>query len=80
MLLEPEEQWRRLPVDRFFSDWPGWLKTPLASLWPEERRITKQEILAELQSKTPPQIIAVRLPSTQHAAAERPSRIAKKVT
>jgi Cu(I)/Ag(I) efflux system membrane protein CusA/SilA len=52
VILKPESQWRRRPVERFFSDWPGFLRAPLARLWPEERRITKDEILAELQERT----------------------------
>ncbi|UCG38730.1 MAG: efflux RND transporter permease subunit, partial [bacterium] len=50
--LKPTHQWRAVPVRRFFSDWPGWLKPPLAWVWPEERSITKDEILAELQERT----------------------------
>jgi copper/silver efflux system protein len=50
--LKPESEWRRVPVARWFSGWPGGLKAPLAWLWPEERRITKAEILEELQRKT----------------------------
>ncbi|MBT9555792.1 MAG: efflux RND transporter permease subunit [Myxococcales bacterium] len=50
--LVPEDEWRRVPVERVFSDWPEVLRAPLAWLWPEERRITKQEILAELQDRT----------------------------
>lgn len=50
--LKPKHQWRAVPVRRFFSDWPGWLKAPLAWVWPEERPITKDEILAELQERT----------------------------
>ncbi|MFY9345039.1 MAG: efflux RND transporter permease subunit [Planctomycetota bacterium] len=52
VILKPESQWRTRPVERFFGDWPGWLKAPLAWVWPEERRITKSEILAELQERT----------------------------
>jgi len=52
IILEPEEQWRTSRVERFFSGWPGFLRTPLSWIWPEERRITKDEILAELQQKT----------------------------
>ena len=52
IILKPEDQWRTVPVDRFFADWPRPLKLPLAWAWPEQRRITKQEILAELQEKT----------------------------
>ena len=50
--LKPEKEWRKVPVDRWFSGWPAALKAPLAWLAPEERTITKQEILAELQQKT----------------------------
>jgi len=52
IILKPTSEWRRLPVKRVFSDWPGWIKAPLAWLWPEERTITKREILSELQEKT----------------------------
>jgi Cu(I)/Ag(I) efflux system membrane protein CusA/SilA len=38
-------RWRSRPVRHFFSDWPGWLKWPLArTFWPEERRITMDEL------------------------------------
>jgi len=49
--LRPESEWRRVPVERFFSDWPDWLRAPLARLWPEERPLTKQELLDEMQAK-----------------------------
>ncbi len=52
VLLRPEWEWRRVERERFFSGWPAWLRKPLAFLWPEERRITKGEILDELQRKT----------------------------
>jgi len=52
VILKPEDQWRTRKVERVFSDWPGIVRTPLSWIWPEERRITKQEILAELQQKT----------------------------
>jgi Cu(I)/Ag(I) efflux system membrane protein CusA/SilA len=52
VILKPEEQWRSKPMKRFFSDWPAVIKKPLAWIAPEERRITKDEILAELQERT----------------------------
>jgi len=52
IILKPEEEWRTRPVERFFSDWPGFLRQPLSRVWPEERRITKGEILSELQERT----------------------------
>lgn len=52
IILKPESEWRRIPVQRWFSGWPAWLKAPLAFLAPEQRVITKDEILSELQQKT----------------------------
>lgn len=52
IILKPEDEWRQVPVQRWFSNWPGWLKAPLAWLAPEHRQITKNEILTELQEKT----------------------------
>ena len=52
IILKPESEWRTVPVPRWFSGWPGWLKAPLAWIWSEERRLTKNEILEELQRKT----------------------------
>ncbi|HEX6886040.1 MAG TPA: efflux RND transporter permease subunit, partial [Planctomycetota bacterium] len=51
VLLKPESEWRTHPVQRFFSGWPGFLRAPLARIWPEERRITKEELLAEMQER-----------------------------
>jgi Cu(I)/Ag(I) efflux system membrane protein CusA/SilA len=40
------EKWRRRKVERFHSGWPAWLKKPLAAtFWPEERRISTQELI-----------------------------------
>ena len=52
IILKPTSEWRRFPVKRWFSSWPGWAKAPLAYFWSEEREITKNEILTELQQKT----------------------------
>ncbi len=52
VILKPVDQWRHFPVKRWFSEWPGWLKNPLAFFAPEHRQITKGEILTELQEKT----------------------------
>lgn len=52
VVLKPESQWRTRKVERVFRNWPGFLKAPLAWVWPEERRITKSEILAELQERS----------------------------
>ncbi|MCC6678452.1 MAG: efflux RND transporter permease subunit [Phycisphaerales bacterium] len=52
VILKPESEWRTRKVERVFAGWPGFIRGPLAWIWPEERRITKQEILAELQERT----------------------------
>lgn len=52
VILKPESEWRTKKVERFFSGWPGFFRTPLSWIWSEERRVTKQEILAELQERT----------------------------
>jgi Cu(I)/Ag(I) efflux system membrane protein CusA/SilA len=39
-------RWRTRKVERFFSGWPDWLKLPFtATFWPEERRITTEELI-----------------------------------
>jgi len=52
VLLKPENEWRNLKVDRWHSTFPDLIKWPFTFLWPEERRITKSEILADLQERT----------------------------
>jgi Cu(I)/Ag(I) efflux system membrane protein CusA/SilA len=52
VLLKPQDQWRKLPVERFYTDWPEWLKPLLRYVLPEERFITKDEILEDLRKKT----------------------------
>lgn len=52
ILLKPEHEWRKVKVERWHSSLPMFLKWPLQLLWPEERTITKQEILSELQERT----------------------------
>jgi Cu(I)/Ag(I) efflux system membrane protein CusA/SilA len=52
--LKPKEQWRMIPQTRWYSDlWlPGFIKRFLALIWPDERRITKNEILEALRENT----------------------------
>jgi Cu(I)/Ag(I) efflux system membrane protein CusA/SilA len=52
VLLKPKEQWRKQAVERFYEDWPEWVKPPLRYFLPEERFISKDEILEELRKKT----------------------------
>jgi Cu(I)/Ag(I) efflux system membrane protein CusA/SilA len=37
--------WRQVPVERFFGDWPTFLRDPLAKLWPQLRSITVDELI-----------------------------------
>ncbi len=54
ILLKPESEWRKVHQAQWYSDmgWISWAKPLLNYGWPEERTITKDEILAELQAKT----------------------------
>ena len=53
-------EWRKKKVDRFFSFWPGWLKKPLGLIWPEERYLTTEELIDDLDK-------AVRFPGLTNA-------------
>ncbi|MBI3411664.1 MAG: efflux RND transporter permease subunit [Planctomycetes bacterium] len=50
ILLKPETTWRTLRQERWHSG-IGWLRW-CNGFWPEERRITKEELMKELQEKT----------------------------
>ena len=52
VLLKPTYEWREIEVARFYDDWPAWSKWLPRKVWPETRRITKDEILEELRKKT----------------------------
>ncbi len=46
--LKPKEEWRKVPQPRWYSNWaPGFLKSALRPIWPEERTITWQELIDE---------------------------------
>ena len=51
--LIPEDDWRMLSQPRWHSEqvWLNWCRPALRYVWPEERRITKAEILEELNQK-----------------------------
>ena len=51
--LKPSEQWRQITQKRWHSDrgWLDWCRPALQSIWPEQRLIRKDEILAELNQK-----------------------------
>ncbi len=38
IMLRPEVEYEMIPVQRWFSGWPGWLKKPLTLIWPEVER------------------------------------------
>ena len=52
IMLKPTTEWRTVKVERFYASWPGWLQGVPRFLAPEERLITKAEILDELRQKT----------------------------
>jgi copper/silver efflux system protein len=59
--LKPREQWRQVQRTRWYSSWaPGWLKVVLRPLWPDHRRLTWDELVAELND-------TVRLPGWTNA-------------
>lgn len=51
--LKPAEEWRVLNQDRWHSEqrWLDWCRPALRYFWPEQRPITKAEILIELNQK-----------------------------
>ncbi|MHB8788289.1 MAG: efflux RND transporter permease subunit [Desulfobulbaceae bacterium] len=51
IMLKSEEEWRKMPVKRFYSGWPEWTewaKKPLALVWPEEKPISSEALIDEL--------------------------------
>jgi Cu(I)/Ag(I) efflux system membrane protein CusA/SilA len=38
IMLRPKEEYEMIPVDRFFSAWPVWLKMPLTWIWSEDKK------------------------------------------
>ncbi len=61
ILLKPQSQWRTVRVERWYSRWaPDWLRRLLTRIWPEERPLTWEELIQQLDE-------AVRLPSYANA-------------
>jgi copper/silver efflux system protein len=60
--LKPEEQWREVPRDRWYSKprIPEFVKVPLRKIWPDTKRITWEELISEMDSK-------VQIPSYANA-------------
>jgi Cu(I)/Ag(I) efflux system membrane protein CusA/SilA len=48
IVLKPENEWPKVPVERFFSGWPEILKRPLSAIWPLERHITPKELTDQM--------------------------------
>ncbi len=46
--LKPEDEWRKEPVERFFSGWPDLMRKPLSKIWPEAKTISPKELTDEL--------------------------------
>jgi len=48
--LKPQEEWRKVRVERFYSDWniPEFLKDILRKVFPEERPLTYAELIREM--------------------------------
>ncbi|MDY0213244.1 MAG: CusA/CzcA family heavy metal efflux RND transporter [Desulfuromonadaceae bacterium] len=53
IMLKPEEEWRKLPVERFYSGWPAWsewVKKPLRLVLAEKKTITVDQLKEELNN------------------------------
>jgi Cu(I)/Ag(I) efflux system membrane protein CusA/SilA len=53
IMLNPEEEWRKVPAHRFYSGWPEWtepLKVPLRWVLPEEKTIAVEQLIDELNA------------------------------
>jgi Cu(I)/Ag(I) efflux system membrane protein CusA/SilA len=53
IMLKSEEEWRKVPVHRFYSGWPRWtepLKVPLRWVLPESKRISVEQLVDELNA------------------------------
>jgi Cu(I)/Ag(I) efflux system membrane protein CusA/SilA len=47
--LKPPEEWRKVLQQRWYSSWaPGFVKAVLRPIWPEQRRLSWQELVTEL--------------------------------
>ena len=61
VVLKPEKEWRTRKVERWYSHrLPGVLQPPLRWIWPEERKVTWEELIDEMDR-------AVQIPSFANA-------------
>jgi Cu(I)/Ag(I) efflux system membrane protein CusA/SilA len=50
--LKPAAEWRKKHHDRWYSGWaPDWLKPAFRPFWPEEQRLTWDELTTEMNGK-----------------------------
>jgi Cu(I)/Ag(I) efflux system membrane protein CusA/SilA len=50
--LKPAEQWRHRHHERWYSRWaPGWLEPIFRPIWPEDQRLTWDELTTEMNGK-----------------------------
>jgi len=49
IMLRPKVEYEKVTIQRFYSDWPGWLKNPFTWIWPEDK---KGKVLHEWRKKT----------------------------
>jgi len=52
IILKPTDEWRMVSVPRFYDSWPATLQAVPRYFLPDQRRITKDEILEELRERT----------------------------
>jgi copper/silver efflux system protein len=61
VVLKPEEQWRKIRTERWYSSWaPEWLKKPLRRVWPEEGPVSWEQLTDAMDK-------AVQIPSYANA-------------
>jgi len=48
--LKPESEWRKVKIPRFYSEWPGWSKGVLHLIWPEEKPLSLEKLIEDLNS------------------------------
>lgn len=63
--LKPQDEWRKVPQSRWYSSWaPDWLKSGLHKIWPEDRPMTKDELVQEMDEalQIPGQVNAWTMP------------------
>jgi len=59
--LKPQEEWRKVKIKRWYSSWaPEWLKPILKKLWKDERPMSWEELVNEMDA-------AIQLPGVVNA-------------